>query len=189
MRGVAYALTASVALVFGALTPASAGCYGECNGYQEGGYRGGAPSYERSVYRERYSEAPAYDEGPRYRTTYYVRGPEYQTGYYERPAYRSSHYDGYDGGYRGGYYDRPYRRYSGYSYDRPYYRSYGYGYNYYPTVRVGGGWSQTGPGYGYGGGYGNVGWGGGSSYAGGYYGGCNTAYIPYGWTWYKARSC
>ena len=35
MRGVAYALTASVALMVGALTSASAGCYGECNGYQD----------------------------------------------------------------------------------------------------------------------------------------------------------
>ena len=51
MRRVAYALTASVALVFGALTPASAGCYGECNGYQES-YRSGPSSYER------YSDRP-----------------------------------------------------------------------------------------------------------------------------------
>ena len=40
MRGVAYALTTSVALMLGALTSASAGCYGDCNGYQDnrGGY-------------------------------------------------------------------------------------------------------------------------------------------------------
>jgi hypothetical protein len=189
MKGVAYALTASVALVFGALTSASAGCYGEC--YQD--YRG-APVYERyserPVYRERY--APVSYEGPRYHTTYYERGEEYPVSYHERPVYRTSSYDdGYHGHGHGhgygssysydGYYDRPYR---------PYYRSYGYGYGgygygyRYPTVRVGGGWSQTGPAFashwragGWSGGYGG-GW-----------GGCKTAYIPYGWTWYRGTSC
>ena len=115
MRGVAYALMASVALMFGALTSASAGCYGDCNGYQDNrgadyGYRNG---YDRPVYRE-----PAYSE-PRLR-----RRPARphgllraragnSGGYYERPAYRTSYYDdGY--GYRGGYgYGGGYR-YGGY---------------------------------------------------------------------------
>src|SRR5471030_3128849 len=97
MRGVAYALTTSVALMLGALTSASAGCYGDCTGYQDnrgGGYGSGysydrpgyrEPAYsERPVYREpAYSESPAYDSGPRGHTVYYERGPEYQTGYYE----------------------------------------------------------------------------------------------------------
>jgi hypothetical protein len=38
MRGVAYALTASLALMVSVLTQASAGCYGECNGYQDNRY-------------------------------------------------------------------------------------------------------------------------------------------------------
>jgi hypothetical protein len=210
MRGVAYALTASVALVFGALTSASAGCYGECNGYQDNRY--GPPAYERP-YREPVYQG-SYDGGPRYHTTYYERGEEYPVSYREYPAYRSSSYDdgydggyngGYNGGYGGGYYERPYRRYyGGYSYDRPRYGGYGYGYGGYgyrgyggyggygygyPTVRIGGGWSQTAGalGYGYGGsGYGGYGYG--STYAG-WGGGCGTAYIPYGWNWVRARSC
>ncbi len=85
MRGVAYALMASSALSIGELTSASAGCYGECNGYQEGGYRG-QPSYQnysdRPVYREpssySYSEGSRYyGDGPRYQTTY--EGTRYQT--------------------------------------------------------------------------------------------------------------
>ena len=35
MRGVAYALMAFGVLMIGALAPASADCYGNCNGYQE----------------------------------------------------------------------------------------------------------------------------------------------------------
>lgn len=213
MRGVAYALTASVALVCGALTSASAGCYGECNGYQDNRY--GPPAYERP-YREPVYQG-SYDSGPRYHTTYYERGEEYPVSYREYPAYRSSSYDdGYDGGYRGGYsggydggyYERPYRHYhGGYSYDRPRYGGYGYGYGGYgyrgyggyggygygyPTVRIGGGWSQTASALGFGGyGYGGYGYGGygyGSTYAG-WGGGCSTTYIPYGWNWARARSC
>jgi hypothetical protein len=199
MRGVAYALTASVVLMLGALTSASAGCYGDCTGYQDNRDRG--YGYDRPAYRE-----PAYDSGPRGHTVYYERGPEYQTGYYEeRPAYRTSYYDG---GYRGGYggYE-PYRRYSDYSYDRPYYSSgygygggYGYGYGGYgyrgygygyARPCVGGGCSQTLAGYGlggYGSGYGGYGY---NRYSSGYggYGGCTTAYIPYGWTWYRGTTC
>ena len=202
MRGVAYALTASVALVCGALTSASAGCYGECNGYQDNRY--GPPAYERP-YREPVYQG-SYDSGPRYHTTYYERGEEYPVSYREYPAYRSSYDDGYDGGYSGGYgggyYERPYRRsYGGYSYDGPRYGGYGYGYGGYgyrgyggygygygyPTVRLGGGWSQTATALGYGyGGYG--GYGHGSTYAG-WGGGCSTAYIPYGWSWARARTC
>jgi hypothetical protein len=177
MRKVAYALFAFAALTLHAPSPASAGCYGECNGYRDYG----GDNYDRYDERPTYRSSSYYDNGPRYHTTYYVRGPEYQTGYYERPVYRSSRY------YDDGYYDRSYRRYSDYSYDRPYrryyggyssyydrpyYRRYGYGYDsYYPTVRYGGGWSQTAYGYG-------AGW-----------GGCHSAYIPYGWTWYRAHSC
>jgi hypothetical protein len=194
MRSVAYALIASGALTIGALTPASAGCDGDC----DDGYRSSRPSYERY---ERYSERPAYRDSYSERPTYYER-PRYHTTYYERPAHRTSYYDGgYNGGYRGDYYERPAHRtsyydggYDGGYYERPYYqrhynhhsygRPYGYGYNYgrgygdsnygygsyYPTVRYGGAWSQTGPAY--------ASW-----------GGCHSAYIPYGWTWYRASSC
>lgn len=181
MRQVAYALAASCALMLGALTSASAGCYGECNGYRD--YRS-APPYERyerpayrpyddSGYREpAYRESSYYDDGPRYHTTYYVRGPEYQVGGY----YGDGYYDGYrrHRHYSGcGYYDCGYR---GYGY-RGYGYRYGYGYDY-PTVRYGGAWSQTGPAYAW------------NGYGGGYYGyGCRTAYIPYGWTWYRSSSC
>ena len=140
MRGVAYALTASVALVCGALTSASAGCYGECNGYQDNRY--GPPAYERP-YREPVYQG-SYDSGPRYHTTYYERGEEYPVSYREYPAYRSSYDDGYDGGYSGGYsgggyYERPYRHYhGGYSYDRPRYGGYGYGYGGYGYRGYGG---------------------------------------------------
>ena len=67
MRGVAYALTASAALAFGALSSASAGCYGECNGYQDNRY--GPPAYERPAYRE-----------PGYERSYYG-GPRYYNGW------------------------------------------------------------------------------------------------------------
>src|SRR4051794_6853396 len=106
MRGVAYTLL-SVALMFGALTSASAGCYGDCTGYQDNrgaGYGYGyGNGYDRPVYREpAYSEAPAYDAGPRGHTVYYERGPEIPVSYHETPAYRTSYYDdGY--GYRSGY--------------------------------------------------------------------------------------
>jgi hypothetical protein len=205
MRGVAYALTASAALMFGALSSASAGCYGECNGYQDNRY-GGGPAY-REGYAEPagyYNGGPRYYEGARGHTVYYERGPEYFVGGYERPSYRTGYSDdsyrygnGYDGGYRygggygtsysyDGYYDRP--RYYGGGYGGYGYRGYGYGYGgygygYRPTVRVGGGWAQTGPGITYGdvayNGYGY----------GGYAGGCGTAYIPYGWSWARARTC
>src|ERR1051326_6080606 len=103
MRGVAYALTASLALMVGVLTQASAGCYGECNGYKENRY--GAPDgYQRSYY-----DGARYNDGPRCHAVYYERGPEIPVSYYERPAYRTSYYDdgysngggyGYGGGYR-----------------------------------------------------------------------------------------
>ena len=139
---------------------------------------------------------PSYDEGydsyGHYDRPYRSYG--YGGGYYERP-YRSYSYNG-GYGYDRPYY-RPYRSYYGYGggsgyygYDRPYYRSYGYGYGggyrgyysgygggyygYRPTAYYGGGWSQTAAALGYGYGYG---------------GGCHTAYIPYGWTWYKSHSC
>ena len=165
MRRVAYALTASVALMIGALTPASAGCYGECNGYQES-YRSGSPSYERYSDRpyygdrsysdssryegSRYSSGSSYYSGsPRYHTTYYERGEEYPVGGYSSNSYD----DGYSGGYGS------YRRYS--DYDRPYSSGYsnygnsGYGYRGYSG------------GYGYGGGYGYRGYGGGYGYSSG----------------------
>ena len=186
MRRVAYALTASIALMFGALTPVSAGCYGDCTGYQEGGYREGnrgPSSYEnysdRPYYRGRSSY---YNEGPRYHTTYYERGPEYSTGYYERPVYRARYDD--DGYYERPYYRRHHHHYSSCGYDYSSgcggYRGYRYG-SYYPTVRYGGAWTQTAAAYGYGyNGYGYNGYG---------WGGCHTAYVPYGWTWYRAHSC
>src|SRR5882757_8501914 len=108
MRRVASVLMACGALMIGALTSASAGCYGECNGYQDN--RGGGP-YEPTVYREgyggaAYSSGPSYYDGggPRYHTTYYEQGPEYFVGGYERPAYRTGYYDGgySGGGYSGG---------------------------------------------------------------------------------------
>src|ERR1700741_4384955 len=102
MRGVAYALTASLALMVSVLTQASAGGYGECNGYQDNRYGYGAPDgYQRSCY-----DGARYDDGPRGHTVYYERGPEIPVSYYERPLYRSSSYydDGY--GYGGGGYDR-----------------------------------------------------------------------------------
>jgi len=90
MKGVAYAFAALVAL-FGALTQASAGCYGECNGYQDNrgyqpaGYAGGPAYADGPVY----SSGPGYyDNGPRGHTVYYERGPEYFVGGYERPTYR-----------------------------------------------------------------------------------------------------
>jgi hypothetical protein len=197
---------AAGAFLIGALTPASAGCYGECNGYQDNRGRG---YYEGPAYRDGYS-APAYystgaryyDGGPRGHTVYYERGPEYFVGGYERPLYRStSYYDdgyGYGGGYGygssysyDGYYDRPYyRSYRSYGYyGRPYrygyygYPRYGYGYGY-----GGGGYGSSSPPYGYGA-YSQTGpryasWGG---YGG--WGGCKTAYVPYGWSWYRGSSC
>ena len=91
MRRVACALTASIALMFGALTSASAGCYGECNGYQDdygalwrclprAGYR----SATFGCIRDGYSEAPAYSSGP-----VYSNGPVSSNGpvYANGPAY------------------------------------------------------------------------------------------------------
>ena len=97
MRRVAYALTASVALMFGAATQASAGCYGgDCNGYQGDGYYGGERTY--------YEGSRYYDSGSRGTTVYYERGPEIQTGYYERPLYRGGYGADYNGdGYADGY--------------------------------------------------------------------------------------
>jgi len=198
MRQLAYAFLAFGALTFGALTPASAGCEGNCDdGYRDGYHRSGPPPYERGEryeerrsyksydrYRDgcydsdcdgpRYSSSRTYYGSPRYHTTYYVRGPEYRTSYYDSsdddyaPTYRRRSY--YGEGYGYGY--RPYS----YGY-RPYY-------SYAPTVRYGGAWSQTGPAYAwnnYGYGYNGYGYGG--------WGGCRTAYIPYGWTWYRSTNC
>ena len=183
MRGVAYALMAFGVLMIGALTPASADCYGNCNGYQETGYRG-EPSY--------YSES-RYDEGPRYHTVYYERGPEIQTGYYERPAYRSAYVADYDGdgyadaayvsGYRGGY-GYGYRGGYGYGGYRGYgYRGYGGGYvagcGAYGCGVAGCGAYGCGYGYrGYGGGYGYRGYG-----YGGYYGGYGYGTVRVGGGW------
>jgi len=130
MRGVAYALTASLALMVSVLTQASAGCYGECNGYQDNRYGGAPDGYQRSYY-----DGARYDDGPRGHTVYYERGPEIPVSYYERPAYRTSYYDDGDSygggyGYGGGY------RYGGYGY-----RGYGGGY--------GAGCGEYGCGYGY----------------------------------------
>ena len=78
MRRIACALAASVALMFGALTQASASCYGgDCYGYQGGGYQNnGYYGGERTYYEgSRY-----YDSGSRGTTVYYERGPEIQTG-------------------------------------------------------------------------------------------------------------
>ncbi|MBW8903882.1 MAG: hypothetical protein JF566_08155, partial [Bradyrhizobium sp.] len=154
MRGVAYALTASLALMVSVLTQASAGCYGECNGYQDNRYGNGAPdSYQRSYY-----DGARYDDGPRGHTVYYERGPEIPVSYYERPVYRTAYYDdgyGYDGGYGygGGY------RYGGYGYRGYGYRGYGGGYvagcGAYGCGVAGCGPYGCGVGYrGYGGGYG-----------------------------------
>ena len=167
------------------------------------------PAYERP-YREPVYQG-SYDSGPRCHTIYYERGEEYPVSYREYPAYRSSYDDGYDGGYSGGYgggysdgyYERPYRRYyGGYSYDRPRYGGYGYGYGGYgyrgygyggygygyPTVRIGGGWSQTASAATATAAMATAVTATASTYAG-WGGGCNTAYIPYGWSWARARSC
>jgi len=95
-------------------------------------------------------------------------GGGYRTGYYGG-GYRTGYYDsGYsDGGYTDVGYD-------GGGYVDPGYSDAGYGDGYpggYTTANYVGGY-----GYGYGG-------------YGGYGGGCRTAYIPYGWTWYRASSC
>lgn len=224
MRRVAYALIAAGALMLGALTSASAGCYGgDC---YDSGYRSYGTSYysERPVYRSYYGGGgcgggDCYSGRSRYHTVYYERGggyDDYNDG--SEPYYRNSCDYGY-GGCGGGY------RYSGYSGGCGYsgcgysggggcgysgcgggyrYSNYGgcgysgcggYGYRHYGgcggygygcgygTVRYGGAWMQTGPRYASWGG----GWGGG--YGGGWGGGCRTAYIPYGWTWYRASSC
>ncbi len=206
MRRIAYALAASVALMFGALTQASASCYGgDCYGYRDNGYYGGERTY--------YEGSRYYDSGSRGTTVYYERGPEIQTGYYERPLYRG----GYGADYNGdGYSDSGYgyRGYSnGYGYGNGYgYRGNGYGYRDYGYRDYGyrdygyrGGYGYRGYGYrGYGGGHG-YGYGYRPYYAptvysggallqtagalgyGGY--GCNSAYVPYGWSWYRATSC
>ena len=163
MRGVAYALIASGALMISALASgsASAGCYRDCDDdYQSGPsyYRSAPRSYERF---ERYDDRPAYRSyrEPCCERPAYYEGPRYHTTYYERPAYRTSYDDGY--------YQRPYH-YHHHHYRPSYYsdyRSY-----YYPTVGYGGAWSQTGPAY--------------TSWSD-----CHSAYIPYGWTWYRASSC
>ncbi len=205
MRGVAYALTASVALVCGALTSASAGCYGECNGYQDNRY--GPPAYERP-YREPVYQG-SYDSGPRYHTTYYERGEEYPVSYREYPAYRSS----YDDGRRRLQWRLQRRRLLRAAVPAlprwillrssalrrlwvwlwrlriPWLRRLRW-----VRLRL---WLSDGPyrrrlvanciGLGYGG-YGYGGYGYGSTYAG-WGGGCSTTYIPYGWNWARARSC
>jgi hypothetical protein len=212
MRRVAYALIASGALMLGALTSASAGCYGgDC---YDGGYRSSGPSYERyeryerpayrSYYRSGCGDDCGYSSRPRYHTTYYER-PSY--GYYDDyndgsvPYYRNScdyGYGGCGGGYRYssysgcGYNDCGSYRYSNYSN----YGGCGYSGCGYSHRRYYGGCG----GYGYGCGYSTVRYGGawmqtGPAYAswggggGGGWGGCRTTYIPYGWTWYRASSC
>jgi hypothetical protein len=185
MRRVVYALTASVALMFGATTQASAGCYGyECDGYRDD-HRYSSPSYssgysERPYYGDRggyYTTSRYYEGAPRYHTTYYERGPEIQTGYYERPAYS------YRGGYSSDYNDDGYAD----SY-APTYRSYsgGYGYGGYGGYRgygYGGGYGYRGHRYGYGGGYGysryRYGHGYGNGYGHGYGHGYGYGYRPY----------
>jgi hypothetical protein len=94
MRRYAYALMASLALMFGAVTSASAGCYGgDCDvGYRSGpSYYGGG--YDRDGDGSGYYGRGYYDDGPRGHTVYYERGPEYFAGYYERPLYRGGYYD------------------------------------------------------------------------------------------------
>ena len=95
MRGVAYALMTSLALVLGAMTQASAGCYGECNGYQDN--RGYGPPPAVGYDRPYNGDAGYYDAGPRGHTVYYERGPEYFVGGYERPMYRSAYVADYNG--------------------------------------------------------------------------------------------
>jgi len=127
MRGVAYALTASLALMVSVLTQASAGCYGECNGYQDNRYGYGAPDgYQRSYY-----DGARYDDGPRGHTVYYERGPEIPVSYYERPVYRTAYYDdGYGYGYH-------------HHYAAPFY----FGFSFGPTVCFGGGYGFYGCGW------------------------------------------
>ena len=102
-----------------------------------------------------------------------------EAGYY-RYGY---HGGGYDRGYRGygirsgyyggrGYYDR--RAYYG---GRGYYRGYDSGYRttYYDRPAYRSGYVDSD--------YYD------SGYTSGGYHGCHTAYIPYGWRWYRASSC
>ena len=151
------------------------GYYGSRGGYYRGGpvYRG--PRGGVAVVRSGYYGGPRYYGGG-YRTGYYRSGYGYRGGYSGGYGYRTGYYGGgygapavavgysdyNDDGYPdGGYYGGDYNG-DGYA-DVGYYGGGGYG------------------GYGYGGGWGG-GWGGG-------YGGCRVAYIPYGWTWYRATNC
>ena len=140
------------------------------------GLFGSSPAEAGGYYGERYG----YHSHHRYRSTYYGRPyRSHYRPYYSsyRPHYRSfyssyrPHYRPYYSSYRS--YDRPY--YSSYRpYYRPHYRSYDTGY-YAPSYR---------PRY-YDGGYRTA-----SYYDRGYSAyGCQrrTVYMPYGWTWYRAR--
>ena len=62
MRGVAYALIASTLLLFGASTSASAGCYGDCDGYGDGGYGYRGDGYNDG-YRYGGSSYSSYNDG------------------------------------------------------------------------------------------------------------------------------
>ena len=129
------------------------------------GVGGAAPAEAGGYYRYGYHGGGNYRgyRGYGVRTAYYGG-----RGYYGRRAY----YGGRgDYGYRGTY-DRGYR--TAY-YDRPAYRS-----AYYDSGYSSAGYADDG--YYDGGAYR-------SGYYGGGYGGCHTAYIPYGWTWYRASSC
>jgi hypothetical protein len=102
-----------------------------------------------------------------------------EAGYYRYGYHGGGYYRGYRGyGVRTGYYGRRayygdygYRRYDdGYRtayYDRPAYRS-----GYYDSRYADDGYYDDS-----------------YSYRSGGYGGCHTAYIPYGWRWYRASSC
>ena len=134
--------------------------------YDDYGYRS---SYDDDDYG--YRRSSYYDDD------YGYRG--YYTGYgYRRPFYR--HYGWYRPYYRSYGYGYGYRDYGyGYGYGSDYGYGYGYGYGY-PRYGYGYGWGYPR----YGGGWSQVGWGG-----GGWGGGCQTAYIPYGWSWYRANNC
>ncbi len=100
MRRVAYALIASGALMLGAPTSASAGCYGD-DCYDGGYHRTSGPSYEHERYYDRPSYRSYYRDGGCGNDCGYDR-PRYHTTYYERPSY-GGYYDHYTAGSRSYY--------------------------------------------------------------------------------------
>ena len=205
MRRVAYALAASVALMVGALAPASAGCYGECNGYQDYRGGGGAGDYERpALSRDRTYGERSYDDGAALshhllRARPGILRRRLSSGRSIAAAITMMDTDGGYGvpvGYGDGTSLRRWLRLRRLATATVAATVTAAAMATVMATRCyGGGYSYDGYVYrvrlrrlsvvGYGGGYGYGGYG----YGGGGYGGCHTAYIPYGWNWYRASSC